>query len=248
MALILLIQYGRAGQLCAILSADWAAQHSLPEAVRLVNERAQKLKAKTLGVPMLHRFAVACMAVTLFAGLSASRAKADSTNVVAPSLQDNFDFTIGANSYTWSITLPATVQNIDSRFDSFDVNAPYSLNGGTPTLAGLEFYDNPSSPGSFALAVPPGPAGTGVLLVTGPSLFTGSLTAPVFTLTDTTANTDLFTGAFTDLISGETGGTLTVTQTTVTATPEPGTLLLTAIGLIALFWMARKKKALSLAA
>ena len=192
---------------------------------------------------MFHRFAVACMAVALFAGLSASRAKADSTNVVAPTLQDNFDFTIGVNSYTWSITLPAAVQNIDSTYDSFDVNAVYSVNNGTPTLGGFEFYGN----GGFALASPPGPSGVGILNLTGPSIFTGSLGAPVFTLTDTPASTDLFTDSFTDLISGETDGTLTVTQSAVTATPEPGTLLLTGIGLVALFWIARKKKAFNLA-
>lgn len=195
---------------------------------------------------MLHRLAIACMAVALFAGLSASRAKADGTNVVAPTLVDNFDFTISGSSYTWSITLPPAVQNIDSTFDAFDVNAAYSVTNGTPTLGGFEFYGSDNG-GGFALASPPGPTGIGILNVIGPSLFTGSLAAPVFTLTDNPTNTELFTDSFTDLISGETDGTLTVTQSMVTATPEPGTLLLTGIGLLALFWIARKKKALNLA-
>lgn len=189
------------------------------------------------GIKMLHRLAVACVVVALFAGFSATRAKADSTNVVTTTV-DNFDFTISGNSYTWSVTLPPTVVEPDPAFGAFGLVVPYSLNGGTPTPGGFTFYTS-SNLGGFTLG-PPGST-LSVLSTTGPSLFTGPVTAPVF-------DVGTFTG-FIDLLSGETGGTMTITQTTEsTATPEPGTLLLTGIGVFALFWLARKKKPLSLAA
>lgn len=181
---------------------------------------------------MLHRLSVACAVLALFAGFSASRAKADTTNVVTGTTYiDNYDFTISGNSYTWSIPLPPAVSNVDSVHGAFDVTVPYSLNNGAATLGAFDFYAT-SDLGGFALTVPA--TGIALLNLTGPQLFTGPVSAPTLSLGS-------FTG-FTDLVSGETDGALTVTQSAVTATPEPGTLLLTGIGLLGLFWIARRKK------
>ena len=182
---------------------------------------------------MLHRLAVACAVLALFAGLSAGRARADSTNVVVGTTYvDNYDFTISGTSYTWSIPLPPAVTNVDTANGAFDVNVPYSVNNGPTTLGAFDFYAS-SDLGGFALTVPA--TGIAIISLTGPVLFTGSVTAPTLSLGS-------FTG-FTDLVSGATDGALTVTQSAVgTATPEPGTLLLTGIGVLALFWIARRKK------
>lgn len=184
---------------------------------------------------MLHRFAVACMAVAMFAGLSASRAKADGTNVVTTTTVDNFLFTLsGGSTYAWTTTVPPVITSQGGT--AFDLVDPsYSFDGQPATSASLmEFYT--SIPGGFVFLGGAGPD----LSVDGPSLFAGSpVSAPVF-------NLGTFTD-YTDAVSGQTA-TLVVTQTTTpVATPEPGTLLLTGIGVLALFWIARKKKALNLA-
>jgi hypothetical protein len=184
---------------------------------------------------MLHRLAVACVAVVMFAGFSASRAKADGTNVVTTTTVDNFDFTISGNSYTWSVTLPPVIQNIvpNESFELADTSYAYNGTGTSATL--FQFY-TPGLGGGFLLEGGLGPT----LDVTGPSLFGDTSTsAPVF-------NLGTFTDDFTDGLSGNVGS-LMVTQS-VTNTPEPGTLLLTGIGVLALFWIARKKNCFGLAA
>ncbi|HEY6466005.1 MAG TPA: PEP-CTERM sorting domain-containing protein [Candidatus Acidoferrales bacterium] len=187
---------------------------------------------------MLHRLAVACVAVALFAGLSASRAKADGTNVVTTTTVDNFLFTLsGGSTYAWTIPVPAQPVIGSQGGTAFDLLDPsYSYDGQAATSATLmEFYT--PIPDGFVFLGGAGPD----LSVDGPSLFAGSpVSDPVF-------NLGTFTD-YTDKISGQ-AATLVVTQTTTpVATPEPGTLLLTGIGVLALFWVARKKKALNLAA
>jgi hypothetical protein len=178
---------------------------------------------------MLHRVAVACVAVALFAGLSASRAKADSTNVVTATTVDDFDFTISGNTYTWTTTVPPAIINAgETSFDLADTS--YTFNGQSTSASFIEFY-TASDLGGFLLEGGAGP----YLDIVGPSLFNDTpTTAPVFAL-------GIFNDDFTNLLTGAVGS-LAVTQTTVSNTPEPGTLLLTGIGLLALAWVARKRK------
>lgn len=183
---------------------------------------------------MLHRLAVACMAVALLAGLSASGAKADSTNVVAATTVDNFLFTLsGGSTYAWTTTVPPAITSEGGT--AFDLlNPSYSFDSQPATSATkMEFYTS-AAIGGFVFEGGAGPD----IQVDGPSLFEGSpVSAPIF-------NLGTFSNEFTDNVSGQVG-TLVVTQTT---TPEPGTFLLTGLGIVAVFWITRKKKALNLAA
>lgn len=186
---------------------------------------------------MLHRLAVACVALALFAGFCATDAKADSTTI------DNFVFTLSnGNTYTWTATVPPDI--IPAGGTAFDLkDTSYTFQQGSGPIVdtsamSIEFYTDAAA-GGFVLT---GGAGPG-LFVDGPSLFEGSSPlAPVFNLGTFTNFTD-----FPDE-GGSLGGSLTVTQTVVANTPEPSTLLLTGVGLLGILGIARKKKRFSLAA
>jgi|GEM_PF-937783 len=187
------------------------------------------------GPKMLHRVIAACSVLALFAGLSAGLAKADSLDATSPAIVSSgeYDFTyvVGSNTYAWSIPEPVMAMNVvPGASFNFD-GIPFTLNQGPNMLGDVEFFSATFS-GGFALATyPPAPGQTYFANTGGPVLYTGPESSPTF---------DLGTFTVDDVTAGTTGA-LTITQVAATATPEPSTLLLTGLGLVALFWVARKR-------
>ncbi len=187
---------------------------------------------------MLHRFIVTCSVLTLFAAMSAGLAKADSvdtstTAAVVPSSEYDFSYVVGADTYTWSLPEPVMSTNVLAG-ETFNVEGiSYTLNNNMPAIGDLEFYSDEFQ-GGFALAsYPPASDQTYFIDATGPALYEpGTENSPVF-------NTGTFT--LDDSVADATG-TLTISEVSTTATPEPSTLLLTGLGIIGLFWVARQKR------
>lgn len=189
---------------------------------------------------MLHRFLVSCSVLALFAGLSASLAKADSVDpnptVTTTTIADDFSFVLGPDTYTWTIASPVAAAPMGP--EAFDVSVPYTFDG-TQTSGTFEFYPANNTGGFFLCDGAGAPAcSTGQGLVTnGDALFSGDTSSPTFTpgtytLTEEVPNFGP-TGTLTiSAVSGPGG----------TATPEPSTLLLTGIGVLGLFWVARKRR------
>ncbi len=182
---------------------------------------------------MLHRFIVACSVLTLFAGLSAGLARADSVNTSTVATVDSYDFTyvpISGPTYTWSVAnpVPATSPLTDISFVLTDVS--YTV-GGVAATGTLDFF-SAAGGGAFVLAA--SPASTSYILSEyGPVLYQGPESNPTF-----------IPGEFSlaDSATGPTNATLTIAAVTSTATPEPSTLLMTGLGLVALFWVAGKRR------
>jgi len=186
------------------------------------------------GREMLHRLVVAFSVLTVFVGLSAGLAKADSVDASTVATVQSFDFTFVPTSgatYTWSVVnpVPATSQIPN---DSFILdNVSYMV--GTTADTGLLKFFSANNGGGFILA-DDASATSYILDEFGPSVYTGPEAAPTF-------NTGTFTFGNTAAGNSSPAGTLTIAAVTTTATPEPGTLLLTGLGLVALFWVARKR-------
>lgn len=186
---------------------------------------------------MLHRFIIACSVVVLFMGMSASMAKADgfdpnSPTAVISGAEYDFTYVVGSNTYAWSVPAPVPATSVFAG-QSFNLEGvSYTLNQGSSTLGDLEFY-SVALGGGFALAsYPPVASQTYFANTFGPALYTGPETSPAF---------DTGTFSLDDIIAGGTG-TLTISEVGAIATPEPSTLLLTGIGVLGLFWFARKKR------
>lgn len=182
---------------------------------------------------MLHRFIVACSILTLFAGLSAGLAKADSVDAASVATVDSYDFTFVPTSgptYTWSVAnpVPATTPLAGISFVLSDV--PYKV-GGTSATGTLDFF-SAAGGGAFILAANPDST-TYILDEFGPVLYTGPESNPTFNTGDFSLS-----GSF----NGPTNATLSIAAVTTTATPEPSTLLLTGLGVAGLFWFARKRR------
>ena len=174
---------------------------------------------------MSHRLIVAFSVLTLFAGLSAGSAKADS---ITTTTVDNFTFIpTSGPTYAWSIAVPVIV-TIPQPNNSFVVNDISYTADGAPATADFVFY-SASKGGGFILANTPT---TYLISEYGPALYTGPETAPTFTLG---------TFTLTDAL-GTPNGTIDISEVTSTATPEPSTLLLTGLGIVGLFWVARKRR------
>ncbi|HKV46960.1 MAG TPA: PEP-CTERM sorting domain-containing protein [Candidatus Acidoferrales bacterium] len=185
---------------------------------------------------MSHRFIVACSVLALFAGLSAGLAKADSLNATSPAVVSSgeYDFTyvVGSNTYAWSIPEPVAAMGVVSGASFAFDGIPFTLNQGPSMLGDVEFFSD-SFFGGFALATyPPGAGQTYFANTGGPVLYTGPESSPTF---------DLGTFSVEDVTAGTTGA-ITISEVNATATPEPSTLLLTGLGVVALFWVARKRR------
>ncbi|MGH9575704.1 MAG: PEP-CTERM sorting domain-containing protein [Candidatus Acidiferrales bacterium] len=184
---------------------------------------------------MLHRLFVAFSALTVFVGLSAGLAKADSldtSTAVVTSGEYDFSYVVGSDTYAWSIPEPVAAMNVVAG-KSFNFEAiSFTLNQGPSMVGDVAFFSDALF-GGFALATyPPGPGQTYFANTGGPVLYTGPESSPTF---------DLGTFTVDDVTAGSTGA-LTITAINATATPEPSTLLLTGLGLVALFWVARKRR------
>jgi hypothetical protein len=184
---------------------------------------------------MLKRLAIGSVLVALCGLASVRQAKADNI--------DTFTFTTTSNDvYSWQILPSPTDVTVDTTNGFFAVSAPYTLNGITPTgtlasPATLNFYLGGAFGGGFQLSG--GIMPTIILNTAGPQLFAGTLASPTFTLipVDDAVTLDIF--GTTTL-----AGTLSVVSTPipVVGTPEPSSLLLTGLGLIALLGLAWKKQ------
>lgn len=183
---------------------------------------------------MLHRLVVAFSVLTVFVGLSAGLAKADSVDASTVATIQSYDFTFVPTSgptYTWSIGNPVpSVSEIPG--DSFIVNDISYTVGTTEDTGTMKFFSSTNG-GGFILAAEAFPANY-LLDEFGASIYTGSEYSPTF---------DIGTFTFGNTAAGNSSpaGTLTIAAVTTTATPEPSTLLLTGLGLVALFWVARKR-------
>lgn len=182
---------------------------------------------------MLHRFIVAFSVLALLAGLSAGLAKADSVDVSTVNSVQSYDFTFVPTSgptYTWSVAspVPATLPFAGISFVLSDVS--YMV-GDVAATGTLDFF-TAANGGGFALADNPN-ATTLILNEFGPAVYSGPENAPTF---------DTGTFTFGDIPGGISSPPGTLTIAAVTATPEPSTLLLTGLGVLALFWVARKRR------
>ena len=180
---------------------------------------------------MLRRLLVGCLLIALFGFFTASHAKADET--------DSFTFSFGSGSsattYMWSVTAPVVVSSSDTQ-DFFElVNVPYTVNGVSQTGGVFDFYYG----GGFQIFDSTGT--TDLVNAVGPMVYTGPEASPAFL--PFPPNNGTFTVNVVDSAPTDLTGTLTLTGPPIpTATPEPGTLLLTGIGIVGLLWLGRKRR------
>lgn len=170
-------------------------------------------------------------------GLSASLATADSFDPSSPTVltSPEYDFTyvVGSNTFAWSLPaepVPATNVVLGQSFSIEGVS--YTLNDAVQPLGDVEFYSDALSGGLVLASYPPAVGQTYFIDAAGPVLYTGPESSPTF-------NTGTF--SLSDVVAGATGS-LTITEVGTTATPEPSTLLLTGLGVLGLFWFARKRR------
>lgn len=165
---------------------------------------------------MLRRLIVT-FSLAAILGLSfAGSAKADGL--------DTFTFTIDGNTYVWQLA-PAPTPDVffNGVLTEFD-NLSYQLNEMTQPPAILDFLPGGMGSGGFQLST-----GTNSIILdeSGDQIYGGSEQFPTFS-----------PGMFTLNDSAGGTGTLTITAASV---PEPGTLVLIGVGMVALFGIARKK-------
>lgn len=172
---------------------------------------------------MPRRLIVFCFLSAILGLFSAGRAKAD----------DLFTYQFDGNTWTWD--LPASPPIIVPP-DSFTpdmffelVGVPFSKNGGPQTQGTLDFYEAPDQGGGFELFFLGN--STPIVNTTGPQLYmgTGEEGSPTFSLGTFDLN---------DFSTGDQAGTLTISGVN---TPEPSSLLLLGIGVLALLGFGRKR-------
>ena len=165
-----------------------------------------------------------CLVLAVFTLILATQAKADSI--------DDFTYQAGGNTYTWQLPSSPTISA-----DSFLPDVAFGITG-------VVFFENdiPQDPGAFSfrslnlgggLSLGDLIQGTFPIIASDFQIYGGSEDAPTF-----------LTGTFglTDYASDANGLPATLT---ITAVPEPSSLMLLATGMLALLGLALKKTVVS---
>lgn len=168
---------------------------------------------------MLRRLIVALSLAAILGLIFAGPAKADG--------MDTFTYVFDGNTYVWQLPPDppsGSFTTVPGALVEFDIS--YTLNMMSQPEGVLDFFDGGLQGGGFELAPVSDPNAL-ILNAFGDQIFGGSDGMPtfspgVFTLSNGTAN-------------GPTG------TLTISAAPEPGTLLLIGTGMLAVFAIARKK-------
>jgi hypothetical protein len=143
---------------------------------------------------------------------------------------DTLNFTLSSSPDTFTFSLPSDpIPDSSSSGASFTLDGVMITEGLISFTTDLSFYNESDSshPGGLQFDLPAPPIGpTGSIDLTGPQVYTGSESSPLFS-TESLTLTDATGAAY----------TLDIASTV----PEPSTLALFTTGMIALVGIARRK-------